>query len=84
MIRLALVFILTIGFSGLSAQTDLSKWVNPVYDGEESTALSIFDTNPESPDGKYLAFIKYKEIVKGGHAGPPTEAFLMVKNDVSK
>ena len=43
---------------GLFAQVDLSKWARPVYDGEESTALSIFDANPESPDGKRLYFIR--------------------------
>ena len=47
MIKSCLVFILIFSFSGLLAQTDFSKWVNSIYDGAESTALSIFDTNPE-------------------------------------
>ncbi|MEM1136668.1 MAG: hypothetical protein AAGI07_12595 [Bacteroidota bacterium] len=66
------------------AQLDLSKYVKPVYEGVESTALSIFDTNPESPDGKYLAFLKYNKIVQGGHSGSPVGAYLMIKNRKTK
>ena len=65
------------------AQRDLSGYVQPVYQGEESTGLSIFNTNPESPDGKYLAYIKYKEIVQGDHRGPETEAYLIIKDRFS-
>lgn len=61
------------------AQVDLSNHVKRVYEGEKSTTLSIFNTNPESPNGRYLAYLKYKEIVKGDHRGPEVEAYLMIK-----
>jgi len=64
----------------IQAQRDLSPWVRPVYEGGESTALSIFDTSPESPDGTYLMFVRYPAIVQGGHAGPEVMAEVMVKN----
>ena len=54
--RLFLLFLLTSMMAiQASGQRDLSSYVKPVYKGEESTGLSIFDTNPESPDGKFLA-----------------------------
>lgn len=62
------------------AQVNLLNKVVPVYDGKESTALSIFDTNPESPDGKNLCFIRYSTIVHGGHGGPVVNADVMIKN----
>lgn len=62
------------------AQLDYSKYVEPVYNGLESTTLSIYDTNPESPDGKYICFIKYPEIAHGGHLELPVKANVMLKN----
>jgi hypothetical protein len=62
-----------------NAQKNLEGEVKPVYNGVESTALSIYDTNPESPDGKYLCFIRYISIVQGGHKGPATKAEVMIK-----
>jgi len=62
------------------AQIDLTGRVRPVYEGVESTALSIFDTNSESPDGKYLCFIRYPAIVRGGHFGPVVKADVMIRN----
>jgi len=62
------------------AQRDLSPWIKSVYQEEGSTALSIFDTNPESPNGEKVAFVYYPEIVQAGHQGPEVEAIVMVKN----
>lgn len=67
----------------LYGQLDYSWSSEPIYQGAESTALSIYDTNPESPDGKYICFTKYPEIAKGGHLAKPVEAQLMLKNRVS-
>ncbi|TDB67414.1 hypothetical protein [Arundinibacter roseus] len=68
-----------IGFESL-AQKNYSALVQPVYSGNESTALSIYDTSPESPDGKYICFIKYPAIAQGGHLAPPVRAEVMLKN----
>lgn len=62
-----------------SGQVKLTQKVKPIYDGNESTALSIYDANPESPDGQHLSFILYPEIAQGGHAGPVVKAFVMIK-----
>ena len=77
-----IIFVITLLMSGLysCAQPDYSKYVEPVYKGIESTALSIYDTNPESPDGKYICFIKYPEIAHGGHLEMPVKANVMLKN----
>lgn len=72
-------FLAVLMSTSAKGQQLLSEYVTPVYDGEESTGLSIYNTNPESPDGRFLAFIKYKQIVQGGHAGPETEACLMIQ-----
>lgn len=73
------VFLISLLPSATEGQQNLSKHVVPIHDGPESTGLSIYNTNPESPDGRFLAFLKYKQIVQGGHAGPPTEAYLMIR-----
>jgi hypothetical protein len=77
-----IIFVIILLVSGLYsyAQLDYSKYIKQVYNGKESTALSIYDTNPESPDGKYICFIKYPEIVQGGHLGMPVKANVMLKN----
>jgi hypothetical protein len=78
-------FVIILLVSGLysHAQPDYSKFVKPVYRGIESTTLSIYDTSPESPDGKYICFIKYPGIVQGGHLGMPVKANVMLKNRAS-
>jgi len=77
-----IVFAIAWLVSGLCsyAQLDCSKYVKPVYEGVESTALSIYDTNPESPDGRYVCFVKYPEIARGGHLEKPVKAHVMLKN----
>jgi hypothetical protein len=77
-----IIFAIILLASGLysCAQLDYSKYVEPVYKGIESTALGIYDTNPESPDGKYICFIKYPEIAQGGHLEMPVKANVMLKN----
>ena len=62
------------------AVMDCSKHVRPVHECEESTAISIYDTNPESPDGKHICFIKYSGIVRDGHTGAPVRTDVMIKN----
>lgn len=69
--------------SGQPIPKDFAPFVQPLYNGEESTALSIFDTNPESPDGKHVILVRYKKIVQGGHEGPEVMAELMVKNRIT-
>lgn len=73
-------FILLVSGLYSCAQLDYSKYVEPVYNGLESTTLSIYDTSPESPDGKYICFIKYPEIAHGGHLEMPVKANVMLKN----
>ena len=34
----------------------------PIYDGPESTALSIYGTSPESPDGQRICYVRYREL----------------------
>ena len=77
-----LIFIIIGVASGFysHAQRDYSKYIEPVYKGVESTALSLYDTNPESPDGQHVCFVKYPEIVQGGHLGMPVKAHVMLKN----
>jgi hypothetical protein len=77
-----LIFVLLVLARGsyCHAQRDYSKYIEPVYTGIESTALSIYDTNPESPDGNSICFVKYPEIVQGGHLGMPVKAHVMLKN----
>jgi hypothetical protein len=62
------------------AQSDYSSFVKPVYMGVESTAMSIYDACPESPDGKYVCYIKYPAIAEGGHLAPPVKAEVMLQN----
>lgn len=74
-----IVFYFIFSFSS-PAQKDFTNYVKPVYSGIESTALSIYDTNPESPNGEHICFIKYPKIVQGGHSGTPVTAYVMIKN----
>lgn len=74
-----LCFYFLIGFEAI-AQKDYTGFVKAVYNGTESTALSIYDTAPESPDGKYICFVRYPAIAPGGHLAPPVRAEVMLKN----
>jgi hypothetical protein len=74
-----LCVLLTFGFESI-AQKDYTGFVRAVYNGDESTALSIYDTSPESPDGKYICYIRYPAIAQGGHLAPPVRAEVMLKN----
>jgi len=77
---LVLILFCTCAFSPESkAQINLTSLVNPVYTGKESTAFSIYDVNPESPDGKYICFTRYQTIVQGGHGGPAAKANIMIQ-----
>ncbi|WP_414617464.1 hypothetical protein [Dyadobacter sp. 32] len=67
------------GFEAI-AQKDYSGLVKSLYSGTESTALSIYNTSPESPDGKYICFVKYPAIAEGGHLAPPVRAEVMLKS----
>jgi len=49
------------------ALQDWSAHVVPVSKPGEGTAFSIFDTSPESPDGKYICYVEYPQIVHGGY-----------------
>lgn len=81
--KLIFVVILLVSVLCSYAQLNYSKYVKPVYEGIESTTLSIYDTNPESPDGKYICFVKYPEIAHGGHLAMPVKANVMLKNRTS-
>jgi hypothetical protein len=62
------------------AMFDYSKHVRPVHQCNQSTAISIYDTSPESPDGKHICFIKYSEVVRDGHRGVPVMTDVMIQN----
>ncbi len=49
---------------------DLRHCAKPVYQGRESTCLSIYGTSPENSSGTKLCFMRYSQIAKGGHSGP--------------
>ncbi|MDQ1296414.1 MAG: hypothetical protein QG611_392 [Bacteroidota bacterium] len=72
--------LLIFNYLNMQAQIDFTQYVKKIYEGKESTALSIYDTNPESPDGNFLSFVRYDKITEGGHFGPVVKADLMIKN----
>ena len=78
--RFALLCLILNNFIYVEAQKDYTRYVKPVHDRKESTALSIYDANPESPDGKHLCYIRYPMIVQGGHSGTPVKADVILKN----
>ena len=78
--KILFTIILWYGGSNAQAQLDYSKYAQPLYKGKESTTLGIYDTNPESPDGTHVCYIKYPEIVRGGHLGMPVNANVMLEN----
>lgn len=63
---------------------DWSAFVIPISETGEGTAFSIFDTSPESPDGTYICYVEYPQIVHGGYEAGITDAFLMIKNRQSE
>src|SRR5690606_9295523 len=75
-----ITILLFLTISNSFGQLDYSQHVGPIYEGKESTALSVYDTDPESPDGKNICFIKYPGIAKGGHLAKPVPASVMIKN----
>ncbi len=58
---------------------DWTSYVHPISEGGEGTALSIYDTNPESPDGKYICCVEFPQIVHGGYDAGITDAHVMIK-----
>ena len=64
----------------ISEPIDLTKHVKSLHNGNESTSLSIYDTNPESPDGKHICYIHYSGIVQGGHNSGVIKSDVMIKN----
>jgi hypothetical protein len=85
--RITLAILLIFQFGHVISQSnkdesvlDFRSFVKPVYEGKEGTALSVYDTNPESPNGEYICYIKYPQIVEGGHFGPPVKADVMIMN----
>lgn len=74
-----LVFLLVFNVCSIvRAQIDLTSKVKPVYEGDGSTALSVYDTNPESPDGKYLCFIRFPNTTDQGN--PLETAEVIIKD----
>ena len=63
-----------------SSTLDLQRCVEPVYQGSESTCLSIYGTSPENPSGTKLCFVRYSEIAQGGHSGPLVRATVCIKD----
>jgi len=61
-------FLLTISLAGICAavfaQLDLRSYPKPISTRSGSTMLSIFNACPESPDGKYLCYVNYKDLHK--------------------
>ena len=78
--KLAILCLFLSSYLSVHSQIDYIEYVKPVYIGKESTALSIYDANPESPNGEHICFIKYPNIVQGGHSGPTVNADVMIKN----
>ena len=66
------------------AQIDLTQSAKPIYQGNESTALSVFDTNPESNNGKTICYTRYPKIVNAGHEGPCVQAEVVLMDRKSK
>lgn len=61
-------------------QIDLREQVKPVMPEAAATGLSVFDTNPESPDGKYLCFVSYPVVIRGGYEADPVKVDVMIRN----
>lgn len=78
-----LLSLLLFSYLNLYSQIDFTQYVKKIYEGEESTALSIYDANPESPDGKFVSFVRYDKIAEGGHSGPVVQADIMIKNNIT-
>ena len=58
----------------------ISYKVKSVTNDPGSSCLSIFNTNPESSNGKFLAYCYYPQIVEGGHQGPCVVAEVRIRN----
>lgn len=78
--KFAILCMFLLSYLNSYSQIDYTKYVKPIYDGKQSTALSIYDTNPESPSGEHICFIKYPKIVQGGFLGPTVKAEVIIKN----
>lgn len=61
-------------------QLDLREQVKSVMPGAMATGLSVYDTNPESPDGKYLCFVSYPVVIRGGYEADPVNVEVMIMN----
>jgi len=59
---------------------DLRHCAKPVYQGRESTCLSIYGTSPENPSGTKLCFMLYPQIARGRHSGPVIWATVCIKD----
>jgi hypothetical protein len=66
--------------SWLSAQFDLRDNVMPISSKSGSSAISVYNTSPESPNGKYLLYMHYDSISRGRHRGPFVIAKTIVKD----